>query len=132
MAARYLLDSNVCIYAMKLRSQKLLRRLDRSAPVCALSVIVYGERRFGRTASARRDEATRYLAALLETIEVLPLPGVLRRTTVEYGPSSRAQASRLAQTTPGSPRIRSPRISLSSRTMNVNSAECAECVSRIG
>ena len=74
MTTRYLLDSDICIYAMKRRSDSLLKRLDRFAPVSAISVIVYGELWFGRTASRRQDEATAYLAALLETIEVLPLP----------------------------------------------------------
>lgn len=74
MSLRYLLDSDVCIYAMKRRPAPLLNRLDRFAPVSALSVIVYGELCFGREASRRRDEASVYLAALLETLQVLPLP----------------------------------------------------------
>ncbi len=74
MASRYLLDSDICIYLMNRRSPALVRRLDTLAPTCALSVIVYGELCFGQAASARRDEAAAHLAALLETIQVLPLP----------------------------------------------------------
>ena len=74
MALRYLLDSDICIYAMKHRAPPLLRRLDRFAPVSALSVIVYGELCFGQRASGRRNEALVYLTTLLETIRVLPLP----------------------------------------------------------
>lgn len=74
MAARYLLDSNICIYAMKHRPPTLLRRLERSGPVAAMSVIVYGELWFGQQTSSNRDAAGANLAALFESIEVLPLP----------------------------------------------------------
>ena len=74
MPLRYLLDSDVCIYAMKRRPTRLLRRLDRFAPVSALSVVVYGELCFGRESSRHRDETAVYLSALLETLQVLPLP----------------------------------------------------------
>lgn len=92
MAARYLLDSNICIYAMKHRPAPLLRRLERAAPVAALSVIVYGELWFGQQTSANRDAAGASLAVLLESIEVLPLPaaagthyGVIRATLKQDG-----------------------------------------------
>jgi tRNA(fMet)-specific endonuclease VapC len=74
MATRYLLDSDICIFAMKHRPPALLRRLDRSAPVSAISVIVYGELWFGRTVGSHGDAASANLAALLESIEVLSLP----------------------------------------------------------
>ncbi len=74
MALRYLLDSDTCIYVMKRRSPALIRRLDTLAPACALSVIVYGELCFGQTASTRPEDSAAHLAALLETIQVLPLP----------------------------------------------------------
>lgn len=90
MALRYLLDSDICIYMMKRRSPALVRRLDSLASACALSVINYGELCFGREASARRDETAAYLAALLETIQVLPLP---LDAAVRYG-EIRAQLER--------------------------------------
>jgi tRNA(fMet)-specific endonuclease VapC len=74
MTLRYLLDSDVCIHAMKSRPSLLLRRLDRFAPVTAMSVVVYGELCFGRESSQRWDETAAHLSALLETIQVLPLP----------------------------------------------------------
>jgi tRNA(fMet)-specific endonuclease VapC len=74
VALRYLLDSDVCIYLMKNRPARLLRRLDRFAPVTALSVVVYGELCFGRESSRRRDETAAHISVLLETIRVLPLP----------------------------------------------------------
>jgi tRNA(fMet)-specific endonuclease VapC len=74
VALRYLLDSDVCIYVMKRRSPALLRRLDQRASMSAISVVAYGELAFGECMSARRDEAAAHLAALLETLQVLPLP----------------------------------------------------------
>ena len=74
MSLRYLLDSDICIYIMRRSSPALTRRLDRLAPQCALSTVVYGELCFGESASARRTEAAAHIAALLETIQVLPLP----------------------------------------------------------
>ena len=74
MALRFLLDSDICIHAMQRRPPQLLRRLDRLAPVSAMSVVVYGELCFGHATSARRAEVATYLAALIEMIHVLPLP----------------------------------------------------------
>src|SRR5262249_51304988 len=73
MQLRYLLDNDICINAMTIRPPRLLRRLDRFAPVTALSVVVYGELCFGRESSQRWDETAAHLSALLETIQVLPL-----------------------------------------------------------
>lgn len=74
MAVRYLLDSDICIYVMKRRPRALLRRLEARSAACALSVIVYGELAFGEAMSAHRERAAAHLAALLETLPVLPLP----------------------------------------------------------
>ena len=74
MAARYLLDSDICIYAMKRSPAALLGRLERFAPVTAISVIVYGELWFGRTQRSQSEAASARLVALLEAVEVLPLP----------------------------------------------------------
>jgi tRNA(fMet)-specific endonuclease VapC len=74
MAVRYLLDSDTCIYVMKRRVPALLRRLEQRAAVSGISVVAYGELAFGEIMSARRDEAAAHLAALLETLQVLPLP----------------------------------------------------------
>ena len=73
MSVRYLLDSDICIYAMK-RQPRLVRRFDTLAARCALSVVSYGELCFGQAASKRPIEAGAHLAALLETIQVLPMP----------------------------------------------------------
>ena len=74
MDVRYLLDSNICIFAMKQRPPALLRRLDQRAATSAISVVAYGELAFGELVSARRTEAAAHLTALLETLQVLSLP----------------------------------------------------------
>jgi len=74
VAVRFLLDSDICIYVMKRRSPLLLRRLDQRAATSAISVVAYGELTFGAVVSVRRDEAAAHLAALLDTLQVLPLP----------------------------------------------------------
>ncbi len=82
MAARYLLDSDICIYLMKRRSPPLLKRMDRLAPVAAISVVAYGELCFGQATSVRSAEVSAHLAVLLEMIQVLPLP---LGAAAEYG-----------------------------------------------
>ena len=74
MPPKFLLDSDICIFAMKRRTPALLRRLDQRATTSAISVVAYGELAFGEAMSVRREEAAAHLAALLETLQVLPLP----------------------------------------------------------
>lgn len=74
MSVRYLLDSDICIFVMKRRSPALVRRLEQRANLAAISIVAYGELMFGAAMSARRDEAAAHLAALIETLQVLPLP----------------------------------------------------------
>ena len=83
MTLRYLLDSDICIFVMKRRTPALLRRLDQRATASAISVVAYGELAFGEVMSARRDEAAAHLAALTETLQVLPLPLDAARRYVE-------------------------------------------------
>ena len=93
MAVRYLLDSDTCIFVMKRRSPALIRRLDQRASASAISVVAYGELAFGEVMSARRDEAAAHVAALLETLQVLPLPLDAARRYAEI----RAQLQRAGQ-----------------------------------
>lgn len=74
MSIKFLLDSDTCIFAMKRRTPALLRKLDQRATASAISVVAYGELAFGEAMSVRREEAAAHLAALLETLQVLPLP----------------------------------------------------------
>jgi tRNA(fMet)-specific endonuclease VapC len=74
MSLRFLLDSDICIYAMKRRPAVLVRRLEQRALSSAISVISYGELAFGAAVSASRAQAAAHLAALLETLQVMALP----------------------------------------------------------
>jgi tRNA(fMet)-specific endonuclease VapC len=90
---KFLLDSDICIFAMKRRTPALLRRLDQRATTSAISVVAYGELAFGEAMSVRREEAAAHLAALLETLQVLPLPLEAARRYAEI----RAQLQRIGQ-----------------------------------
>ena len=93
MPPKFLLDSDICIFAMKRRTPALLRRLDQRATTSAISVVAYGELAFGEAMSVRREEAAAHLAALLETLQVLPLPLEAARRYAEI----RAQLQRIGQ-----------------------------------
>jgi tRNA(fMet)-specific endonuclease VapC len=90
---RHLLDSDICIFVMKRRTPALLRRLDQRAASSAISVVAYGELAFGEAMSVRREEAAAHLAALLETLQVLPLPLDAARRYAEI----RAELQRMGQ-----------------------------------
>ena len=93
MPPKFLLDSDICVFAMQRRTPALLRRLDQRATTSAISVVVYGELAFGEVKSVRREEAAAHLAALLETLQVLPLPLGAARQYAEI----RAQLQRIGQ-----------------------------------
>lgn len=95
MAARYLLDANICIYLLSERRPDISRRLERSGPGrVAISTIVWGELHFGLAKSARRADGLLRLEALREIAPVLDLPqeaaaiyGELRATLERGGTS---------------------------------------------
>jgi tRNA(fMet)-specific endonuclease VapC len=75
MSLGYLLDTNICIYALSGRYPRVQQRIDRHAPGrIATSVIVYGELQFGIAKSARREDAQLRLDAFMQIVNVLPLP----------------------------------------------------------
>lgn len=75
MAARYMLDTNICVYALSGRHPQLQRHIDRLQPGrTGISVVVYGELHFGIAKSARREDAQSRLAALIQVVPVWPLP----------------------------------------------------------
>jgi tRNA(fMet)-specific endonuclease VapC len=70
---RYLLDSNICVYAMKNRPQQVLRRLQNVGPaVVAVSVVTVLELRQGAERSQQRELAHARLDDFFGPLEVLP------------------------------------------------------------
>ena len=75
MATRYLLDTNICIYIRQRRPPSVLRRFARLMPGDAcLSVVTYGELRYGVAKSRERARAETLLRELVELLPVAPLP----------------------------------------------------------
>jgi len=83
MEARYLLDTNICIYIRQKRPEEVLRRFRRLRPgEAALSVITYGELLYGAAKSAQREAALERLRELIHLLPALPLP---ERAAETYG-----------------------------------------------
>ncbi|MBL8706413.1 MAG: type II toxin-antitoxin system VapC family toxin [Rhodospirillales bacterium] len=81
MAARFLLDTNICIHIRQRRPPSVLERFARLAPGAAcLSVITYGELLYGVAKSRERARATGLLRELVELLPVLPLPSAAAET----------------------------------------------------
>ncbi|WP_026872166.1 type II toxin-antitoxin system tRNA(fMet)-specific endonuclease VapC [Inquilinus limosus] len=75
MAARYLLDTNICIYIRRRRPQEVLTRFEKLKPgEATLSVITYGELLYGVEKSPSRAKAMQVLRELVAYLPVLPLP----------------------------------------------------------
>jgi tRNA(fMet)-specific endonuclease VapC len=75
MAARYLLDSDICVYLLSGRRPEIVRKLDRKLPgQVAVSVIALGELLAGAARSRDADAAKQRITALTSVARVLPLP----------------------------------------------------------
>jgi len=75
MEARYLLDTNICIYIRRDRPKGVLRRFESLRPgEAVLSVITFGELLYGAAKSQQSDLAFEKLTALTAIVPVLPLP----------------------------------------------------------
>jgi tRNA(fMet)-specific endonuclease VapC len=75
MDARYLLDTNICIYIRQSRPEEVRRRFRRLRPgEAALSVITYGELFYGAAKSTQRTTALDRLRELLRLLPALALP----------------------------------------------------------
>jgi tRNA(fMet)-specific endonuclease VapC len=73
--ARYLLDTNICIYIAKHNPPAVRERFARHASSeLAMSVVTFGELRFGAEKSQSRDRALHAIQQLVSAIEVVPLP----------------------------------------------------------
>jgi len=75
MSVRYLLDTNICIYVAKHSPPEVKQRFEqRSARELAMSVVTFGELRFGAERSQRPELALQRLEQLSRVIEVAELP----------------------------------------------------------
>jgi len=73
--ARFLLDTNICIYIRRRRPPAVLARFRQlKAGEAVLSVITYGELAYGAEKSEFREQARRQLAELAGLLPVLELP----------------------------------------------------------
>jgi tRNA(fMet)-specific endonuclease VapC len=75
MDARFLLDTNICIYIRRQRPPKVQARFQRLKPgEAVLSVITYGELVYGAEKSRFRGQALGQLAELAGLVPVMELP----------------------------------------------------------
>jgi tRNA(fMet)-specific endonuclease VapC len=73
--ARFLLDTNICIYIRRQKPPEVLARFQRLKPgEAVISVITYGELFFGVEKSAARVQAGGRLAELAGLLPVMALP----------------------------------------------------------
>jgi tRNA(fMet)-specific endonuclease VapC len=73
--ARFLLDTNICIYIRRRRPPAVLSRFRHLKPgEAVLSVITYGELAYGAEKSQFREQARSQLAELAGLLPVLELP----------------------------------------------------------
>ena len=73
--ARFLLDTNICIYIRQKRPPEVLARFEKlKVGDAVLSVITYGELIYGAHKSKQRETALVRLSDLISFIPVLELP----------------------------------------------------------
>lgn len=72
---RYLLDTNICIYINRHQPPEVRERFARhGAGELAMSVVTWGELRFGAEKSQARERSLAVLDELARLIQVVPLP----------------------------------------------------------
>ncbi|OQW74476.1 MAG: VapC toxin family PIN domain ribonuclease [Proteobacteria bacterium ST_bin11] len=83
MSARYLLDTNICIYIAKYNPPEVRERFaHHAADELAMSVITLGELRFGAEKSQARERA---LAGINELTGLIPVYGLPEAAGEHYG-----------------------------------------------
>jgi tRNA(fMet)-specific endonuclease VapC len=94
MEARFLLDTNICIYIRRKKPEEVLRRFRTlKAGEAVLSVITFGELVYGAEKSAQRAAV---LELLRELARVLPVIGLPETAAEAYG-TMRAELERKGQ-----------------------------------
>lgn len=75
MNARYLLDTNICIYIRQRRPEQVLKRFQRLQPgEAVLSVVTFGELQYGAAKSRQSAAAFLQLQELVSFLPPIPLP----------------------------------------------------------
>jgi tRNA(fMet)-specific endonuclease VapC len=69
---RFLLDTNTCIYALKMRAATVARLRHHSPDEMGISIVTVAELWFGARKSARPGPTRREVDAFLSPFEVLP------------------------------------------------------------
>ena len=94
MEARYLLDTNICIYIRRKKPDLVMRQFrGLKQGEAALSVITFGELVHGAEKSAQRTAALKLLRELAQVLPVLGLP----ETAAEAYGTIRAELERKGQ-----------------------------------
>ena len=90
--ARFMLDTNMCIYLMKNQPEEVANRFAQCyVGDVVMSAITYAELEFGVVISANRARERRNLAALIEDIPVAPFDAA---AAMAYGPVREATRER--------------------------------------
>lgn len=75
MNARYLLDTNICMYIAREKPAAVAARFaELQTGEAAISVITWGELRFGAEKSKRRREVLAMLDEFASLVPVMPMP----------------------------------------------------------
>jgi tRNA(fMet)-specific endonuclease VapC len=75
MTARYMLDTNICIYIQRQRPENVLTRFQKLKPGDAvISVITWGELVYGAQKSKQHKKALELLREFKSFVPVLPIP----------------------------------------------------------
>ncbi len=74
MPSRFMLDTNICIYIRRMRPAPVLERFRSLARgEAVISVVTYGELRYGAEKSVSRERALKMLDELVALVPVQPL-----------------------------------------------------------
>ena len=81
MAARYLLDTNVCSYSQRQRPPAVLEKFRKLKPgEAVISVITWGELAYGAEKSRLRDKVLALFEESVTMLPVMPLPETAGRS----------------------------------------------------
>ncbi|MEE4608935.1 MAG: type II toxin-antitoxin system VapC family toxin [Desulfobacteraceae bacterium] len=75
MGPRYLLDTNICIYIQRHKPRNVLARFEKlKSGEAVISVVTWGELRYGAAKSRQGTKALRLLDEFRSLVPVLPMP----------------------------------------------------------